>query len=102
MENSIKIKNLKKKITPILKHHDVKRAAIFGSYARGDQTKKSDIDILIEYKNDDKSLFDLIGLQIELEEKVGKKVDLGEYSAIRPRIKEKILKEQVYIYEERP
>lgn len=96
------IKNIKNKIIPILIKNGVKKASIFGSFARGDYNKKSDIDVLIEYKNDDKSLFDLIGLQMEIEKKVKKKVDLGEYSAIRPRIKEKILKEQVCIYEERP
>lgn len=95
------IQDIKNKIKPVLKFHDVKKAAVFGSYARGDQTKKSDVDMLIEYKNDDKSLFDLIGLKMDLEKALNKKVDLGEYCAIRPRIKEKILKEQVFIYEER-
>jgi uncharacterized protein len=95
------IQQIKKKITPILKRHDVKKAAIFGSYARGEEKKKSDVDILIEYKNDDKSLLDFIGLKLDLEKVLNKKVDLGEYCAIRPRIKEKILKEQVFIYEER-
>ena len=92
------IEDLKNKIKPILKRHDVKRAAIFGSYARGEQNKKSDIDILIEYKNDDdKSLLDFVGLKLELEEKLGKKVDLVEYCAIRPRIKSKVLNEQLLI-----
>ena len=81
---------IKNKIVPILIKNGVKKASIFGSYARGDYNKKSDVDILFEY-DDDKSLFDLIGLQMEIEKKVKKKVDLGEYSVIRPRIKEKIL-----------
>ena len=97
MRNSVKIKNIKKKITPILKRHDVKKAAIFGSYARGEEKKKSDVDILIEYKRDDKSLFDFVGLKLDLEEKLKKQVDLVEYSAIRPRIKDRILREQVFI-----
>jgi uncharacterized protein len=96
------IEDIKRKIIPILIKNGVKKAAVFGSYARGEQTQKSDVDLLIEYRDDDKSLFDLIGLQMELEEKMEKKVDLGEYSAIRPRIKERILKEQVCIYEEKP
>ena len=75
MRNSVKIKNIKKKITPILKRHDVKKAAIFGSYARGEEKKKSDVDILIEYKRDDKSLFDFVGLKLDLEEKLKKQVD---------------------------
>jgi hypothetical protein len=92
------IADIKKKIKPILKRHDVKRAAVFGSYARGDQKKKSDIDILIEYKNDnDKSLLDFVGLKLELEKELGKKVDLVEYCAIRPRIKNKVLDEQLLI-----
>ncbi|MDP3882488.1 MAG: nucleotidyltransferase family protein [Candidatus Staskawiczbacteria bacterium] len=92
------INDLKTKIKSILERHDVKRAAVFGSYARGDQNKKSDIDILIEYKNDnDKSLLDFVGLKLELEEKLGKKVDLVEYCTIRPRIKSKVLSEQLPI-----
>lgn len=96
------IREIKSKIIPILIKNGVKKASIFGSYARGDYTKKSDVDILIDYGDNEKSLFDLIGLQREIEEKVKKKVDLGEYSTIRPRIKERILREQVHIYEEKP
>jgi len=93
------IKEIKKKINPILKKNGVKKAAIFGSYARGEQNKRSDVDIWVEL-DDEKSLFDLIGLQLELEKRIKKKVDLGEYCVIRPRIKENILREQVLIYEE--
>ncbi len=92
------IADIKKKIKPILKRNNVKRAAIFGSVARGKEKKNSDIDILIEYKNEDKSLLDFVGLKLELEDKLNKKVDLTEYSTIRPRIKDRILKEQVHIY----
>lgn len=91
------IKEIKNKIKPILKNHDVKRAAFFGSYARGKQKKNSDVDILIEYKKNDKSLFDFIGLKLELEDKLNKKVDLVEYSTIRSRIKDKVLEEQLSI-----
>jgi uncharacterized protein len=97
MKNLVKIEKIRQKIAAILKSHDVKRASVFGSYARGDETKKSDVDILIEYANNDKSLLDLAELQIELEEKLKKKVDLGEYSTIRPQIKDRILSEQVFI-----
>jgi hypothetical protein len=92
------ITDIKNKIKPILKRNDVKKAAIFGSVARGEDRKNSDIDILIEYKNDDKSLLDFVGLKLELEKKLKRKVDLAEYSMIRPRIKGRILEEQIYIY----
>ena len=91
------ILEIKKKILPILIKNDVKHAAIFGSFARGKATKKSDVDILIEYKNDDKSLFDFIDLRNELEKELHKKVDLADYEMLRQRIKDKILKEQVFI-----
>ena len=92
-----KIAELKKKINPILIKNDVKRAAIFGSYARGEATKKSDVDILIEYKNDDKSLLDLVGLKLELEKKLRKKVDLLTYDSIYHRLRENILSSQKII-----
>lgn len=84
------IEEIKNKINPILKINGVKKAAIFGSYARGDQTKKSDIDILIKYKHDDKSYFDLVGLQFQLERKLKKKVDLLTYGSVHRRLKKEI------------
>lgn len=67
------IAEIKKKISPILKKNGVKRAAVFGSYARGEEKKRSDVDILIEYRYDNKSLLDLSGLHIELEKKLKKR-----------------------------
>ncbi len=49
-EDIKKIKELKKKIIPILKANDVTRSSVFGSFARGEDTKKSDIDLLVELK----------------------------------------------------
>lgn len=95
------IKQIKNKIKPILKRHDVKKAAIFGSYALGKQKKKSDIDILIKYRYDNKTLLDLVGLKLELEEKLRKKVDILTYDSIHPLLKDIILNEQETIYEEK-
>lgn len=95
------IKEIKKKINPILKKNGVKKAAIFGSYARGEQKKKSDVDILIKYKYDNKTLLDLVGLQLDIEEKLKKKVDLLTYDSIHPLLKDIILNEQKLIYEEK-
>ena len=63
------IQNIKRKIVPILKRRDVSKAAIFGSAARGELKKRSDIDILIQFKKT-KGLFDLIKLESELEKKL--------------------------------
>lgn len=96
MKTSIQIRNIKRKILPILKHYGVKRAGIFGSFVRGEARKNSDIDILVEIKKDI-SLLDFIGLKLEIEEALNRKVDLVEYSTIKPLIKERILKEQLAI-----
>ncbi len=94
-ERARQLEELKRTIVPILKRNGVVKAGIFGSYARGEATKKSDVDILIKVKAKKFSLFDLAGLEIELEEKLGKKVDLLTYNSIHPLLKERILKEEV-------
>ena len=85
---------LKEKIRPILKRWSVERASIFGSYVRDEAKEDSDIDILVEL-DDNVSLFDFIGLKLEIEDAIGKKVDLVEFSTIKPSFREKILEEQV-------
>ena len=87
---------IKDKALPILKKAGVTRSSIFGSYVRGETKKTSDIDILIDAPKG-MSLFDFVGLQQELEKALGKKVDLGEYSTIKPRIKDQVLSQQVRI-----
>ena len=92
------ISKIKAKIVKILKEHDIVRAGVFGSYARGEQNKNSDIDILIQIRNGKKfSLFDLSGLKINLEEKLGKKVDINTYRALHPKLKSRILNEEMRI-----
>ena len=90
------INKIKQKIIPILKKHNVTRAGIFGSYARGEAKKGSDVDILVEIK-EDISLLDFIGIKHSIEDALGKKVDLVEYHTIKPRIKEMVMREEVAI-----
>ena len=90
------LEQIKKQVLPILKEADVKRAAFFGSYVRGDDTKKSDIDILVDLPRG-KTLFDLVDLKMNLEEKLKKKVDVLTYEAIHPLIKDSILNNQYLI-----
>ena len=86
------LKNIINLASPILKSHGVKRAAIFGSYARQEQTKRSDIDILVEMKRGS-SLIDLMTIEGELKDKLDRKVDLLTYNSLHPRLKSRILKE---------
>lgn len=88
-----KLEEIKDIIIKVLKKHNVKKAAIFGSVARGEATKESDIDIVIEFEGR-KSLLDLVDLKLELQELLGKKVDVITYNSINPLLKEQILNEQ--------
>ena len=87
---------MKKEILPILKEAGVTRAAIFGSVARGEDTKKSDIDILVNIPKY-MSLFDVIDLEYKLGEVLHRKVDLVDYEGIKPRIKPYIMQDQIPI-----
>ena len=70
---------------------------IFGSYVRQRHRKKSDLDVLVKFY-EGATLFDLVGLAIFLEEKLGiKKVDVVPYDAVREEIRDKILKEAIYL-----
>lgn len=91
------VDKIKSKISQILRKNKVTKAGIFGSYSRGEQRKDSDIDIVVEINDKKMSLIGFIGLERELEEILGRKVDLVEYGAIKPLIKERILNEEIRI-----
>ncbi len=91
-----KINKLIPKIVAILKRNNIKKAGIFGSFAKGNFKKNSDIDILI-MPSEDMSLLDLSGIKIELEDVLNRKVDLVSYNYIHPSLKESILKSEVQI-----
>jgi predicted nucleotidyltransferase len=90
------VEEVKRKILPILKPYGVKRAALFGSCVREEMGGDSDIDILVEIDKDI-SLLDFVGLKLEIEDALGRKVDLVEYSVIKPLMRENILNEQVVV-----
>ena len=89
------IEKIKPQIIKILKKNKIKKAGIFGSYARGKPKKNSDIDILIEPA---KGMgLEFIGVKLELEDKLRRKVDLVTYKGIHPLLKKRILNEEVRI-----
>ena len=90
------IREITDKITPILKRYGVSKAALFGSSVKGEMTEVSDIDVLVEIEKDI-SLLDFVGLKLELEEILGRKVDLVEYCTLKPILRERVLREQVSI-----
>jgi len=94
------IEGIKKTINKVLPKYDVKKAALFGSMARGEATGKSDVDLLIEF-GVKSSLLDLAGLKMELEGLLKKNVDVITYKSLHPLLRDKILKDQIQIYGKR-
>jgi len=95
--------DLRAKVTPLLKPY-VKRISLFGSYARGEETTDSDIDILIALKPSESrpvlGLFEFINLEQELKKKLGRDVDLVTEEGLNHRRKPYIEKDRVVLYEE--
>lgn len=91
----MKLNEIKSKIRKILKRHGVVRAGIFGSYARGEQKKASDIDVLV--KTAKPMGFDFVGIKFDLEDALGKNVDLVSYQALHKLLRKQILSEEVRI-----
>ena len=76
--------------------YKVKSMGVFGSFVRGKQKKKSDIDILVEF-SETPDLFEFLDLEEYLKEILGRKVDLVTKNALKPLIKDRILSEVVYV-----
>jgi predicted nucleotidyltransferase len=76
--------------------YNIKRLGVFGSFVRGENKKKSDIDILVEF-NELPDIFLLIDLEDYLKRLLRRKVDLVRKEAIRPHLRDFILKETMYI-----
>jgi len=87
------VQETRERIIPVLRRYDARRAAFFGSFLRGEEREDSDIDILVEFEGE-KSLLDLAGLKIELEDVLGRKVDVLTYNSLHPLLKDRILMEQ--------
>ena len=83
------ISNLKAEIQS---KYRVKEIGVFGSVARGEQGGASDIDVLVDFQ-EGASLFDLVGLALFLEERLGRKVDVVSKSALREELREAVLRE---------
>ncbi len=86
---------------PVLDRYPVKRAAIFGSFARDDITQRSDVDILVEFYPGTKGL-EFFGLKVDLEDALGRSVDLLTYNALNmadSAFRKSVDREAVLVYE---
>jgi predicted nucleotidyltransferase len=98
MKKMAKIKTILEKLKPVLKKQfQVENIGVFGSFARGEKTSKSDIDIVVEfYEPNTIDLFDFVRLEEFLSKELGIKVDLVTKKALKPLIKDQILRETIY------
>jgi uncharacterized protein len=87
---------VREKIIDILHRNSVKKASFFGSIVRGEMTEESDVDLLVEFEGK-KSLLDIAHLKNELEDAISRRVDVLTYKSLHPRLKDRILAEQVSI-----
>jgi uncharacterized protein len=81
-------------ILRIAGNYGARRVRIFGSVARGEADAQSDIDFLVEL-NPGRSLLDLGGLQFELEALLGRKVDVVTERGLKPRIRDRVMREAI-------
>ncbi len=87
----------KAKIIEICKRNDISYCALFGSYARGEADENSDIDLLVRFSKP--KGFDWVDAALEIEDTLGKKVDLVTEKGLNPHIKDNVLKDLQIIYE---
>ena len=94
----IQIKRLVEKNNIFIKNtFHVEEIGFFGSYVRGEEQTGSDLDILVEFGKGHKDFFNYMRLKYYLEEIVGLKIDLVIKDAVKPRLKQKIFEEVMYV-----
>ena len=91
------IEELQRLISPIARRHGVKSVAVFGSYSRGAATENSDVDLLIE-KGSIRSLFQLSGFRLDVEDALHLPVDLVTTESSDTAFVEMISKDKVQLY----
>lgn len=93
----LSIPRIRECIAPVCKKYPIRRAYLFGSYARGNATEKSDVDLRIE--GDIKSFFMLGGIYSELSDALGTELDLLSKLPDSEAFKENLKKDEVLLYE---
>ena len=93
---------INRKLHSICKKNNIVFMGLFGSYSRGEQKKRSDIDIAIEFDGKrNHTLLTLVRIENELTNIFGRKVDLGTLNSINPHVKKSIIKDLKVLYERR-
>jgi len=88
------LKEKRSEILRICAKHGARNVRVFGSVARGEADEQSDIDLVVEFEPG-RSLLDHAALWLELQELLGCKVDVVSVRGIKPRIRERVLREAI-------
>jgi predicted nucleotidyltransferase len=84
----------REEILQIAARHEARNVRVFGSVARGEADERSDIDFLVEMERG-RSLFDLGGLLMDLQDLLGREVDVVTVDSLRERMRDRVLREAV-------
>ena len=87
----------KQKIIEACRKNDISFCALFGSFARGEAGENSDIDLLVRYSKP--KGFDWLDAAFEIEDALGRKVDLVTENSLSPHLREHVLKDLQVLYE---
>ena len=81
----------------LTKKYNIERIGIFGSVVRGEDTDKSDVDLIVDFKKPI-GLMDLVGLEFYLSDKIGRKVEVATRKSLSPYIQDRVFKQERTIY----
>jgi predicted nucleotidyltransferase len=88
------LRNKREEILRIAAEHGARNVRVFGSVARGEADAESDVDFLVEMERG-RSLFDLGGLLMDLQDLLGCKIDVATEKGLRERIRDRVLREAI-------
>jgi predicted nucleotidyltransferase len=88
---------LRELLPALRERYGVGRLWVVGSRARGDHRSDSDLDLMVEFERRGISLFGFAGMEIEIEDHLGLRVDLVEEGALKPRVASEMAKDAVLI-----
>lgn len=94
------LKEIQKKITPVLKEYKVEYAAVFGSVARGRDTAESDVDMVVRIQRLPHGIWGFVGLKQDLEKALNKRVDLISEQGMGREFFGRIKDDLVMVYEQ--
>jgi predicted nucleotidyltransferase len=91
------IKHLQRNKGYLYDRFGVIRIGVFGSFARGEYTSSSDIDMVVEMEGNRKNIHSFLQLKRYLEKETARKIDLGFEHSLKPIVKERIKEQIIYV-----